>query len=228
MNDYEKSILPFDSATRKAIPLVTGLLDYFPAALAAVAEVSLRGNEKHNPGQPLHHNRGKSGDHADAELRHLMDRGRIDPDSGCRHSAEGAWRALALLQEELERDAGAPVARGAGPRCLGDGGRCLAAPGWPHSDRCKAEYEVECQASAEDAGAALRTGPGPAQGDLRYEDGQTDAYRMAPDWTMYVSPPLVADMEAKATQELLEDRRDWLRGLLGREPTEEDLRLFWK
>ncbi len=104
--------LPTDSAARKAIPLARGLLDYFPAALAAVAEVSRVGNEKHNPGQPMHHSRGKSTDHADCIMRHLVDRGAIDPETGLRHSAEVAWRALALLQEELEA-AGAPVARGA-------------------------------------------------------------------------------------------------------------------
>lgn len=104
--------LPTDAKTRKAIPLVAGLLDYFPAALAAVAEVSRVGNEQHNPGQPLHHNRGKSTDHADCIVRHLMDRGAKDSD-GLRHTAKVAWRALALLQEELEAAGEAPLARGA-------------------------------------------------------------------------------------------------------------------
>jgi hypothetical protein len=107
-----KSALPSESADRKAVPLATGVLDYFPAALAEVAKVSKAGNDKHNPGQPLHHSRGKSTDHADSLLRHLVDRGGVDPDTGQRHSAEVAWRALALLQQELE-DAGAPLARGA-------------------------------------------------------------------------------------------------------------------
>jgi hypothetical protein len=39
-----------------------------------------------------------------------MERGSVDVD-GTRHSAKLAWRALALLQEELERD-GVPVSRG--------------------------------------------------------------------------------------------------------------------
>ena len=104
---------PKDSASRKAIPLATGVLDYFPAALMAVAAVSRQGNEKHNPGQPLHHARSKSSDHADALLRHLVDRGLIDEDTGLRHSAEMAWRALALLQQELEDAGEAPLARGA-------------------------------------------------------------------------------------------------------------------
>lgn len=96
--------LPEDSVTRKEMPMATGLLDYFPAALAEVARVSKKGNDKHNPGQPLHHARGKSMDHPDCIMRHLADRGLFD-DQGMRHSANLAWRALALLQQELE-DAG--------------------------------------------------------------------------------------------------------------------------
>jgi hypothetical protein len=105
--------LPTDSKARKDIPLVRGLLDYFPAALAEVAKVSKAGNDKHNPGQPMHHARGKSNDHADCIVRHLVERGTVDTDDGCRHSAKVAWRALALLQEELEEAGEAPLARGA-------------------------------------------------------------------------------------------------------------------
>jgi hypothetical protein len=105
--------LPTDSESRKNVPLAAGLLDYFPAALAAVAAVSKSGNEKHNPGEPLHHARGKSTDHADCIMRHLVDRGTVDPEDGQRHSAKVAWRALALLQEELEEAGVAPLPRGA-------------------------------------------------------------------------------------------------------------------
>ena len=110
MDTPHAGTLPRDVAERKAIPMAAGLLDYFPAALAAVAEVSRIGNDQHNPGQPLHWARGKSTDHADCVVRHLVDRGTIDGD-GARHSAKVAWRALALLQEELEAD-GAPRGRG--------------------------------------------------------------------------------------------------------------------
>lgn len=109
----EGSALPHDSEGRKAVPLATGVLDYFPAALAEVARVSKAGNDKHNPGQPMHHARGKSTDHADCLLRHLVDRGKVDPETGQRHSGEVAWRALALLQEELEDEGLAPLPRGA-------------------------------------------------------------------------------------------------------------------
>jgi hypothetical protein len=107
-----KLTLPAESKARKAIPMARGLLDYFPAALAAVAELSKAGNDKHNPGEELHWARGKSSDHADCILRHLVDRGTSDPEDGIRHSVKVAWRALAMLQEELE-SAGAPLARGA-------------------------------------------------------------------------------------------------------------------
>jgi hypothetical protein len=111
MSDKTTATLPTGAADRKNIPIVRGLLDYFPAALAAVAELSRIGNEQHNPGEEMHWARGKSGDHADCIVRHAMDRGTIDTDN-VRHSTKTAWRALALLQEELEA-AGAPLARGA-------------------------------------------------------------------------------------------------------------------
>ena len=93
--------LPSDPHERKAVPIASGVLDYFPAALAAVAACSRAGNEQHHPGRPLHWDRAKSTDHADCIVRHLIDRGHIDTD-GIRHSAKLAWRALALLQTELE------------------------------------------------------------------------------------------------------------------------------
>jgi len=114
-----KLALPEDQAARKAIPLCSGALDYFPAALAAVAELSRVGNEQHNPGEPMHHARGKSSDHADCIVRHLLDRGQVYEVTiagkvhRVRHSVAVAWRALALAQEELEREEGAPLARGA-------------------------------------------------------------------------------------------------------------------
>lgn len=93
--------LPTDPAERKAIPLARGVLDYFPDALCAVAVVSKAGNDQHNPGQELHWAKEKSTDHADCILRHLIERGTVDAD-GMLHSAKMAWRALALLQTELE------------------------------------------------------------------------------------------------------------------------------
>jgi len=96
-------VLTTDKAKRKKTPIATGVVDYFPLALAAIAEVSFVGNEQHNPGTPLHWDRSKSTDEADCLMRHFLERGTID-DDGLRHSAKLAWRALALLQKEIEHD----------------------------------------------------------------------------------------------------------------------------
>lgn len=100
-------ILPSDAAERKAVPLAEGLLYYFPNALAEIARVSRRGNDQHNPGQPMHWAMDKSTDHADCILRHLIDAGTVDGD-GQLHTAKVAWRALALLETELLAEGAAP------------------------------------------------------------------------------------------------------------------------
>lgn len=94
-------------AARKACPMARGLLDYFPAALMEVARLSAIANEQHNPGEEIHWARRKSSDHADCILRHMIDRGTLD-DDGVSHTVKIAWRALAMLQEELEVDGAAP------------------------------------------------------------------------------------------------------------------------
>ena len=83
--------------------MYSGLLKYFPDALMAVSNCSLVANEQHNPGEELYWNRAKSGDELDALMRHLLDAGTVDND-GIRHSTKVAWRALANLQKELEKN----------------------------------------------------------------------------------------------------------------------------
>lgn len=95
------STLPTDGAERKEFPIATGVMDYFPDALVAVAHVSKVGNDQHNPGQPLHWAREKSTDQDDTLMRHFLERGKIDAD-GQRHTAKMVWRALAILQLEIE------------------------------------------------------------------------------------------------------------------------------
>ena len=90
-----------DKKARKESPIARGVLGYFPRAIAAVANVSFVGNEQHNPGQPMHWAKEKSNDHADCIVRHLIEAGTVDED-GLRHTAKAAWRALALLETELE------------------------------------------------------------------------------------------------------------------------------
>ena len=99
------SLLTSDATERKSFPVGTGVLDYFPDAIVAVAHVSFIGNQQHNPGTPLHWDRSKSTDEADALMRHFIQRGMRDSD-GLRHSAKMAWRALALLQKEIEAEGG--------------------------------------------------------------------------------------------------------------------------
>jgi hypothetical protein len=94
---------PDTAEKRKQHPVASGVLDYFPDALVAIAHLSYVGNEQHNPGLPLHWAREKSTDEADALIRHFLERGRLDTD-GIRHSAKMAWRALALLQKEIESE----------------------------------------------------------------------------------------------------------------------------
>lgn len=95
--------LPVDREGRKQYPVATGVLDYFPDAIVAVAHLSFQGNKQHNPGAPLHWDRTKSTDEADTIIRHFLQRGTLDSD-GIRHSAKVAWRALALLQKEIEAE----------------------------------------------------------------------------------------------------------------------------
>lgn len=94
-------ILPADAQMRKDTPIARGVLDYFPKAIAEVARVSKTGNDQHNPGEEMHWTRDKSTDHADCIVRHLLERGERDSD-GMLHSAKVAWRALAMLEIELE------------------------------------------------------------------------------------------------------------------------------
>lgn len=114
-----KLTLPTDSGERKGVPLYSGCYTYFPAALAGVAIHSKNGNDKHNPGEPLHHARGKSMDHADCIARHSMDLADMlarrfiwtgDEQAAILAEARAlSWRALAWHQE-IEEMFGAPLA----------------------------------------------------------------------------------------------------------------------
>jgi len=89
----DKAILPEDAQARKEIPLYSGLMQYFPRALCAVAHQSYLGNQQHHPDKPLHWDRSKSSDEEDALLRHMVDKEWV----------QVAWRALARLEKELEK-----------------------------------------------------------------------------------------------------------------------------
>jgi Domain of unknown function (DUF5664) len=96
--------LPTDPQERKDLPIASGVLDYFPLALAEVARVSKVGNDQHNGvGTKLHWDRSKSTDESDALIRHFLERDKKDTD-GTYHAAKVAWRALAYLEKLLERE----------------------------------------------------------------------------------------------------------------------------
>lgn len=118
--------LPTDYDARKAIPLATAL-DYFTDALAAIAAVIGAGQRQHG----THGwDRAKSTDEANTLIRHFLERGTIDTD-GVRHSAKMAWRALALLQKEIEAATGAGISRGS--YCSA----CHADFGGAHAETCE-------------------------------------------------------------------------------------------
>ena len=96
-------MLPHDAKDRKDIPIYSGCLKYFPRTAAAVAKLSVIGNEQHNPGEPLHWARGKSTDQHDTLIRHLMEAGSLDSDR-VPHDVKVAWRAWAACEEYLEEN----------------------------------------------------------------------------------------------------------------------------
>ena len=98
-NDYVEDV----SKLRKETPVFSGVLKYFPDAIAEVAKCSFAGQQQHNPDKPLAWDRSKSGDEYDALMRHLMDSTIDDYDTdGTLHLAKVAWRGLAGLQKHLE------------------------------------------------------------------------------------------------------------------------------
>lgn len=99
----EKDTEPNKAADRKATPVYSGVLKYFPNALKEVSKCSLAGQKQHNQGDELYWDKSKSFDNEDALVRHLIDHGSnpLD-DDGTLHLAKVAWRALAALEIYLE------------------------------------------------------------------------------------------------------------------------------
>ena len=99
-NDYVQQDV---AKERKETPIFSGVLKYFPDAIAEVAKCSFVGQQQHNPDKPLAWDRSKSGDEYDALMRHLVDATVDDYDTdGTLHLAKVAWRSLAGLQKHLE------------------------------------------------------------------------------------------------------------------------------
>ena len=106
LNGSGAGLLPTNPSARKHLPIGTAVLDYFPLALAELARVSLVGQKQHNT---KGWDKSKSADHADALVRHYLERGTIDSD-GCSHSGKMLWRAMALVEEECRARAPSPSA----------------------------------------------------------------------------------------------------------------------
>tara|TARA_R110002167_G_scaffold24964_2_gene87139 strand:+ start:3672 stop:4736 length:1065 start_codon:yes stop_codon:yes gene_type:complete len=106
----EKPVLDYDAMDeakkRKMTPMYSGLLAYFPDALAEVAQNSMVGHYQHNePSEPMHWDREKSADELDAIIRHIADHSKSPRDKdGTLHMTKVVWRALAFVQKYLEEE----------------------------------------------------------------------------------------------------------------------------
>jgi len=109
---YEQDMLngfnkPTDKAAeRKATPVYSGVISYFPLALKEISKASYEGQRQHNPDKPLAWDRSKSGDELDAMMRHLLDHasGELFDDCGTRHIVKCGWRILAFIQKTMENE----------------------------------------------------------------------------------------------------------------------------
>ena len=104
----KKPVLDYDAMDeaerRKMTPMYSGLLAYFPDALALVARNSMVGHVQHNPpNTDMYWDRNKSADELDAIIRHIADHSKNPRDvDGTLHMSKVCWRALAMLQKFIE------------------------------------------------------------------------------------------------------------------------------
>jgi len=91
------------AADRKATPVYSGVISYFPLALKEISKASYEGQRQH---KPLAWDRSKSGDELDAMMRHLLDHasGELFDDCGTRHIVKCGWRILAFIQKTMENE----------------------------------------------------------------------------------------------------------------------------
>ncbi len=151
----------YDSQARKDLPVLKVVFGYFAAAMAGLTRHAVRSNEKHNKGEPVHWARGKSMDHAECTLRHLVDAEEIrawlrrNPNHAQReevltmleHELDArVWRASADAQEFYEEFRGAPLSFSSklpevalAPFCAGTNCRATAA-NLEHSPECVADH----------------------------------------------------------------------------------------
>ena len=106
----KKPVLDYDGMTeakkRKMTPMYSGMLAYFPDALALVARNSMVGHYQHNdPEDEMYWDRTKSADELDAIIRHIADHSKNPRDEdGTLHMSKVCWRALAFVQKFIEEE----------------------------------------------------------------------------------------------------------------------------
>lgn len=88
----------YNSEERKAVPIHAFMTGYFPDALWALARLSKKANDKHNPGEVMHWARSKSADQLECATRHLFTPFVEDPETGEIELAAAVWRGMAELQ----------------------------------------------------------------------------------------------------------------------------------
>lgn len=99
--------LPANAKERKALPVFTFLVGYFPDAFLEVVKVAVLGQTQHGMGEEknIRWDRTKSTDQLDSAMRHMIDhetKGPLDDDGGY-HLAKAIWRLSAELQLHLEQ-----------------------------------------------------------------------------------------------------------------------------
>lgn len=114
------SLFPTDDKARKMLPVFHMLTRYFPKAMLEITKVCVANNVRYNPGRDpsdISWARGKSPDQLGSAFRHIFERevdGKIfetvpiDVTVTTRIEkvyvlAEAAWRLLAALELEIER-----------------------------------------------------------------------------------------------------------------------------
>ena len=82
------------SVERKAVPIYTAFIKYFPDAIIEVTKNSVRGNLQHNTPDKIFWDKDKSKDELDALMRHMIEE----------DWASVAWRAMANLQRKCDEE----------------------------------------------------------------------------------------------------------------------------
>lgn len=113
------SIFGSDYKGRKNQPIFHFLVRYFPKALAEITKVCVAGNVQHNPEldpTDINWSRDKSIDQLNTAMRHMMDHATIGPrdkepeavqeiiGGNTYHLAKAAWRIMAELELQIEKD----------------------------------------------------------------------------------------------------------------------------